>query len=922
MATINIKSLLGQLNTFCKTGLESAAGICVARSHYEITVEHAIWQMIESPVSDFSLIAKHYGITHEEIKAALSRVLEEFTTGNSAKPVFSPRLIDWYQQAQLEGSVELKEPQIRSGSMFLAFITKGHQLSSPEITALFDDISHEDLCKNFTSIVQNSIEENVTGKAAGSAQHPGQKTALQQYCEDFTQKARDGHIDPVFGRDQEIRQVVDIFARRRKNNPIVVGEAGVGKTAIVEGLALRIVEGDVPDFLKNVSIMSLDMGLLQAGAGVKGEFENRLKNVIEEVKASEKPIIMFIDEAHTMIGAGGTAGGSDAANLLKPALARGELRTIAATTWSEYKKYFEKDAALARRFQLVYLEEPSEETTTLILRGLKKKYEECHSVVIRDDAIKTASEMAGRYISGRYLPDKAIDLLDTSSARVKVLLTAKPDLVENEERKLQALEREQEALKRDDIYGVSSDTERLEAIETEIEETESELEAIKEQWQQEQKLAGKLIALREQRYQLTLSTTETSDENEALHSSEPENDETPDETEDIGTDLQNDEIPDEFIDEMPSGADLDTQIDETLSALEALQEETALVKTEVDPEIVSQVVSDWTGIPVGQVMHDDAQNIIDMEENLKQRIKGQDMALAEISRIIKSSKTGLKDPEQPLGVFILAGPSGVGKTETGLGIAELLFGGERFTISVNMSEFQEKHTVSRLIGSPPGYVGYGEGGVLTEAVRQRPYSVVLLDEAEKANHEVMNLFYQVFDKGVLADGEGRNINFKNTIIFLTSNLASDIITELALSDKDVSTEQMLSAIRPVLSEHFKPALLARMSIVPYMPLSSDVMSDIVKIKLQKVADRLMETHGIRLNYAPEVTLQIALRCLEVETGARNIDHIMDGTILPLLSQELLTHLSTGEMPSEIDLCVDEDGAFILKTEENAGAVAE
>ncbi len=905
MATINIKSLLGRLNNFCKTGLESAAGICVARSHYEITVEHVIWQMIESPISDFSLILKHYGITHEELKAALSRTLEEFTTGNSAKPVFSPRLMDWYQQAQLEGSVELNENQIRSGTLLLAFITKAEQLSSPVITDVLCKISHEDLISQFNTITKTSIEEKAAGKTAKGPAMEGQKTALAKYCEDFTQKAREGLIDPVFGRDMEIRQVVDIFARRRKNNPIVVGEAGVGKTAIVEGLSLRIVEGDVPDFLKNVSIMSLDMGLLQAGAGVKGEFENRLKSVIEEVKASEKPIIMFIDEAHTMIGAGGTAGGSDAANLLKPALARGELRTIAATTWSEYKKYFEKDAALARRFQLVYLEEPSEDTATLILRGLKDKYEKCHGVIIRDDALKAASEMSSRYISGRYLPDKAIDLLDTSSARVKVLLTAKPDAVESVERKLQAIEREREALERDDIYGVNTEQERLTEIESEIKELTDNLAEINNRWKQEQALATELISLREEYYQSF--RTESQDDQSA--------DNGDDIVEEVNTIVEKNELPVAETEAEIETIDLKQQIETITSALEKLQDGDGLVRTEVDPEIVSQVVSDWTGIPVGKVLHDDAQNIIEIEENLKTRIKGQTLALSEISRIIKASKAGLKDPEQPLGVFLLVGPSGVGKTETGLAMAELLFGGERFTISVNMSEFQEKHTVSRLIGSPPGYVGYGEGGILTEAVRQRPYSVVLLDEAEKANQEVMNLFYQVFDKGALADGEGRNINFKNTVIFLTSNLASDIITEMAMSGKELETEDVIEAIRPVLSQHFKPALLARMSIVPYIALNSDIMEDIVKIKLGKVATRLKETHNIRLDCTPEVSLQIARRCLEVETGARNIDHIMDGTILPLISEELLTSLSKGDLPTKIQLGVAEDGSFVLKTEE-------
>ncbi len=866
MASINIKSLISQLNNYCTTILESAAGLCVSRSHYEITVEHVIWQMIENPASDFSLIAKYYGITHEEMKSALSKILEEFPTGNTAKPVFSPRLVEWYKEALLEGTTELNESGIRSGTLFLSFLTKADRLSCPELTDILTRADHGDLKINFYDIIKTSVEQSMADKKADPGRS-GEQSAIQKYCEDFTNKADQGDIDPVFGRDTEIRQVIDIFARRRKNNPIVVGEAGVGKTAIVEGLALRIVKKDVPDFLKDVRLISLDMGLLQAGASVKGEFENRLKNVIKEVKASERPIILFIDEAHTMIGAGGAAGGSDAANLLKPALARGELRTVAATTWSEYKKYFEKDAALARRFQAVYLDEPSEETATLILRGLKQKYEQAHGVIIRDDAIVAASSMSARYISGRYLPDKAIDLLDTSCARVKVLLTSKPAAVENLERKLNALNREHKALMRDKIYDVKVEQKRVKALEKEIKSLEKELGQTKKKWKNEQALAAELIELKQKYYNA-------------------------------------------FLSEDKPGPDLKTKLDAKKDKLAKIQDKEIFVKTEVDPEIVSEVIADWTGIPVGKVQNDDAGKVINMAANLEKRIKGQTKAIEEIARIIKSSKTGLKDPDQPNGVFFLVGPSGVGKTETGLAIADLLFGGEDSSVSVNMSEFQEKHTVSRLIGSPPGYVGYGEGGVLTEAIRKRPYSAVLLDEAEKANPEVMNLFYQVFDKGVLADGEGRNINFKNTIILLTSNLASDIITQMA-KDPDITSEQIIKTIRPVLSEHFKPALLARMTIIPYLPLKPDIMKEIVKLKIDKLEQRLSQTHNIKLTYTPKLIDQIALRCLEVETGARNIDHIMEGTILPLLSQKLLTLLSTGKKVKQIKISILKDNSFAI-----------
>jgi type VI secretion system protein VasG len=676
MISVDIKSLLGRLNPYCTRSLEAAAGLCVSRTHYEVALEHMLAKLLEDPQADIPLILRHFDIDAGRVQKAVEQSLEEFKTGNAAKPVFSPLLMEWFQEAWLLASVDLSENRLRSGALMLAFLNRSSQFASGGYVDLLSAISRDALLAQFWDILKNSTEKPAARvEAAQEAGAPVEGTALAQFCVDFTGKAAAGEIDPVFGRDREIRQMVDILARRRKNNPIVVGEAGVGKTAVVEGLALRVVEGDVPDLLRDVSILGLDMGLLQAGAGMKGEFENRLKSVINEIKASEKPIIVFIDEAHTLIGAGGTAGGSDAANLLKPALARGELRTVAATTWSEYKKYFEKDAALARRFQLVKLDEPSEETAVLILRGLKSKYEEAHHVIVRDDAIEAAAALSSRYISGRQLPDKAVDLLDTAAARVKVLLSAKPDVIEDKERTIQALEREKKALERDRLHGIEIDDDRRNEIETSLADLGKALTDLQERWLKEQEL------------------------------------------------------------------------DRAGGELKALQGDASLVKIEVDPDVVSKVVSDWTGIPLGNVMRDEALNIIKLEKNLKQRIKGQDEALGVITQVIKSAKAGIKDPGQPLGVFLLVGPSGVGKTETGLALADLLFGGENFMVTVNMSEFQEKHTVSRLIGSPPGYVGYGEGGVLTEAVRQRPYSVVLIDEVEKGHLEVMNLFYQVFDKG-------------------------------------------------------------------------------------------------------------------------------------------------------------------------------
>ena len=870
MINVDIKSLLERLNPYCTRCLEAAAGHCVSRTHYEVTVEHLVSKLLENIQSDLSLILRQFDIDPGRLQKAIGQSLEEFKTGNAAKPVFSPLLMDLFQEAWLVASIDFGENRIRSGALLMAFLNRPTQFAAGSYADLLSTISRDALKSQFWDIVKGSIEKpEARIETVHDEDVPRDATALGRFCDDFTAKAKAGGIDPVFGRDREIRQMVDILARRRKNNPIVVGEAGVGKTAVVEGLALRVVEGDVPDLLRDVSILGLDMGLLQAGAGMKGEFENRLKSVINEIKASEKPIVLFIDEAHTLIGAGGAAGMSDAANLLKPALARGELRTVAATTWSEYKKYFEKDAALARRFQLVKLDEPSEETAVLILRGLKSKYEEAHHVVVRDDAIQAAAELSSRYISGRQLPDKAVDLLDTSAARVKVLLTAKPDVIENIERTIQALEREKKALERDELHGINIDEERLREISDELEQLKAELDELNERWRNERELAQTFIELRESLF-----------ENKTR--------------EDV---------------EVESDKELVQKMEQAAADLKALQGDSPLVRTEVDPDVVSKVVSDWTGIPLGKVMRDEAKNIINLEENLKERIKGQDEALGIISQVIKSAKSGIKDPNQPLGVFLLAGPSGVGKTETGLAIADLLFGGENFITTINMSEFQEKHTVSRLIGSPPGYVGFGEGGVLTEAVRQSPYCAVLLDEVEKGHLEVMNLFYQVFDKGALSDGEGRLIDFKNTVIFLTSNLATDVITEMCSSDEKLPLETITAAIRPILSDHFKPALLARMTVIPYLTLGSDILKDIVLLKMDKLVKRLDETHKMKLSYSQAVVDQIAARCTEVETGARNIDYIMNGSIMPRISQEILIHMGEGVMPSKVQLDLEDDGSF-------------
>ncbi len=875
MITVDIKFLLIHLNPFCTNVLQSAAGLCVSRTHYEVTVEHFLVKLLDESRSDWPLIFRQFDLDPGRVKKALEQTLEEFKTGNAAKPVFSPILIELVQDAWMAASIDLGEKSIRSGAILLAFLAKPTFFASGRYVDLLKTIGREALTAQFWNITKQSVEEKTadaapgTGEAEERATTAGDGTAISRFCMDFTQRAREGKIDPVFGRDHEIRQIVDILARRRKNNPICVGEAGVGKTAVVEGLALRITEGDVPDLLKDVTLLSLDMGLLEAGAGVKGEFENRLKGVINEVKSSEKPIILFIDEAHTLIGAGGPAGGGDAANLLKPALARGELRTIAATTWSEYKKYIEKDAALARRFQPIKLEEPSVEITTLILRGLKENYEKAHKVIVRDDAIQVAAELSDRYISGRYLPDKAVDLLDTSCARVKINLTAKPDVLEDKERSIQALERKKAALERDQLNGIEIDKEDLAEVEKKIEILIKEVSELKDRWLKEQEAAHKVLELRSE---LQKPGEGDKDRKKKLEKEKKKADQ----------------------------------------ALEKLQGDTPLIRIEVNPDVVAKVVSDWTGIPLGKVLREQAQNILKFEDMLKERIKGQDHALMAIGEVIKASKSGLKDPAQPMGIFLLVGPSGVGKTETAITAADILFGGERSVVNVNMSEFQEKHTVSRLIGSPPGYVGYGEGGMLTEAVRQKPYSVVILDEVEKAHLDVMNIFYQVFDKGVLSDGEGRVIDFKNTVIFLTSNLATDVITEMTKGDEALPDDAVMSAVRPILSQHFKPALLARMTVIPFYTLRADAMKGIVRLKLDKLGERLMQNNKMKLVYTPAVVDQITNRCTEVETGARNIDYILTGNIMPRMSQEILSHMTEEGMPSEVRLDLNKDGSFKME----------
>ncbi|MCZ6678389.1 MAG: type VI secretion system ATPase TssH [Candidatus Poribacteria bacterium] len=883
MISVDIKALTELLNKFCKDSVTKAAGICVSRGNYEVTIEHVLLAMADNTTADIQQILRHFEIEPARLLNLLQRDVEYLRSGNQGRPVLSPILMELLQEAWLLTSVEYRLSAVRSGTFLAALIANRARYGEGRYLDELEHIQSDVLRRELPDIVAESSEEPAAlgTKEPGEAdegQLPQGDTALAQFTINFTERARKGDMDPVFARDREMRQIINILGRRQKNNPIIVSEPGVGKTAMVGELARRVVNGDVPDILCNVEVLSLDMGLLQAGASVRGEFENRIKSVIAEVKASPKPIILFIDEAHTMIGAGGAAGGSDAANLLKPALARGELRTIAATTWSEYKKYFEKDPALARRFQLVKLENPTDADAIVMLRGLREKYEEAHNVHILDEAVVAAGELGSRYISGRQQPDKGVDLMDTAASRVKLSLTSKPDVIDDTERRIETLQRELDSLLRDRETGAEIEESRVVELETAIEITEDELDALTKQWQREKEAAEKVIAIRKQ-------------------------------IEGNGG-IEEDDVPEDSV--LEDADALKKELIKALADFHEIQREEALIHLQVDADVIAKVVGDMTGIPVGRMVRDEAESILYLENALGERLKGQSHVIEGVSRGIRAAKAGLKNPQVPMGVFLFVGPSGTGKTECALTVADLLFGGEQFMATINMSEFQEKHTVSRLIGSPPGYVGYGEGGVLTEAVRQRPYSVVLLDEVEKADLEVMNLFYQVFDKGMLSDGEGRIIDFKNTIIFLTSNLASDVITKMCQSENQPDVEEVAKAIRPILSDHFRPALLARMTIVPFFTISAEVMQDIVVIKLNQLGDRLWENHRITFDFDPNVVQQIAARCTEVETGARNIDHIMRGTLLPAISTELLQQMTIGPLPDCLMLGLGDDGNFTFE----------
>src|ERR1700723_3421791 len=919
---MNLKSLIGKLNDSTRGTLEAAAGLCLARTHYEVEVGHYLTKLLDSTDNDVAAIFKHFEIDTSRLSGELARALDKLKTGNARTPALSPTLMRMLIEAWTLGSIDYNAAQVRTGFTILALATNDELVRlMRDISREFQKIQADSLRKDFAAIVGNSSEEAqaaVASAAAGpnapsGAPRPGGKSPnLDQFTINLTEKAKTGKIDPVLGRDFEIRQVVDILMRRRQNNPILTGEAGVGKTAVVEGFALRVAAGDVPPPLKNVTVRTLDLALLQAGAGIKGEFEKRLKGLIEEVKASPLPIILFIDEAHTMIGAGGQAGQGDAANLLKPALARGELRTIAATTWSEYKKYFEKDPALARRFQVVKVEEPIETQCMTMLRGIVPSLEKHHKVRILDEGLTAAVHLSHRYLAGRQLPDKAVSILDTACARLALGQSATPPAIEDSVRQIDDLAVQQRILERELAVGTDH-RERLQEIATKSAEIESHLAGLRTRFQKESGLVTTIRDLRSQlesaaasqngnaaaRTEIPGVATEVSVAAPAAAATAPE--------------AAASSATATAVEEAPKPVDVAavrSQLALAEAELAALQGETPMIRVAVDAQIVGEVISAWTGIPVGKMMKDEISTVLSLPKFLGQRVIGQIHALEIISQRISTARARLDDPNKPIGVFMLVGPSGVGKTETALALLDLLYGGEHNLITINMSEFQEPHTVSTLKGSPPGYVGYGEGGVLTEAVRRRPYSVVLLDEVEKAHPDVLELFYQVFDKGNMEDGEGREIDFKNTIIILTSNAGTDILAKLCADPETMpGPEGLIKALKPELNKIFKPAFLGRMVLIPYLPIRDENLKQIIRLKLGKIQRRIHENHKIELTYDGALVDEVANRCTEVESGARNVDNILTNTLLPDISRQLLGRMAANEPMERIHVGINADGAF-------------
>ncbi len=917
MAEINRASLFGKLNSLGYKSIESATVFCKLRGNPYVELGHWLHQILQLQDSDLHRIIRHFDMDPSRLAKDLTEELDQLPRGSTSISDLSSHLEESVERGWVFGSLLFGESQVRTGHLIVGILkTSGLKNVLLRISSEFSKIKLEQLTDDFAKIVGGSPEETLTatdgsslraeaeaargtGEMAPAAM--GKQEALAKFSVDLTEKARSGEMDPIVGRDDEIRQIVDILMRRRQNNPILTGEAGVGKTAVVEGFAQRIVAGDVPPSIKDVSLRTLDVGLLQAGASMKGEFENRLRQVIEEVQSSPKPIILFIDEAHTLIGAGGSAGTGDAANLLKPALARGTLRTIAATTWSEYKKYIEKDPALTRRFQVVKVDEPEEEKAVMMMRAVASKLENHHRVQILDEALDAAVRLSHRYIPERQLPDKAVSLTDTASARVAISQHAVPPELEDCRRRIQALETEMGIISRETATGIDHKTRESE-ITGKLESERERLAKLEERWTKEKELVDAVLDFRarlrksgegtiEQAGTAEEETSETVEKTEAA----PQDDTgEPAETAPEKSEEPDKEDREELLKELKS---LQEQLNE-------LQGERPLILPCVNAQAVGAVVADWTGIPVGGMVKNEIESVLNLSDTLRQRVIGQDQALEAIAKRIRTSRAGIENPNKPIGVMFLVGPSGVGKTESALALAEALYGGESNLITINMSEFQEAHTVSTLKGSPPGYVGYGEGGILTEAVRRRPYSIVLLDEVEKAHRDVHEIFFQVFDKGQMEDAEGRLIDFKNTIILLTSNVGTDLIMDMCKDPKLMpDVEGICKALRKPLLKVFPAALLGRLVVVPYYPISDETLKLITRLQLGRIGRRTQQNHKIPFSYDDEVVELIASRCTDVESGARMVDSILTNTLLPEIGQELLTRLMEGKTAKQVHVGV-------------------
>ncbi len=903
MAEINRTALFGKLNSLGYKAIESATIFCRMRGNPYVELVHWLHQILQLQDSDIHCISRHFGIEPSRLAKDMTEELDRLPRGSTSISDLSPHLEESVERGWVFGTLLFGESQIRTGHLIVGMLkTANLKNVLLGISKEFGKIKLEELTDNFAKIVGASPEESLAATDGTSlrAQQPsggdetqaapapmGKQEALARFSVDLTAKARDGDMDPIVGRDEEVRQIIDILMRRRQNNPILTGEAGVGKTAVVEGFAQRIASGDVPPSLKDVTLRVLDIGLLQAGASVKGEFENRLRQVIEEVQSSPKPIILFIDEAHTLIGAGGSAGTGDAANLLKPALARGTLRTIAATTWAEYKKYIEKDPALTRRFQVVKVEEPDESKAIMMMRALASNLEKHHRVQILDEALEAAVRLSHRYIPERQLPDKAVSLTDTACARVAISQHAVPPELEDCRHRIDALEIELGIIARETATGIDHTVRESETIKK-LEAERARDAELEKRWTKEKGLVDTILDIRAKLRESGDPIIEKKDADEKPES--PKADPVTNDAKETETS------------EQVNRDDLLKELKQLLEQLDELQGERPLILPCVDSQAVGSVVADWTGIPVGGMVKDEIEVVLNLEQNIRQRVIGQDHALEAIAKRIKTSRAGIENPNKPIAVMFLVGPSGVGKTETALALAEALYGGENNIVTINMSEFQEAHTVSTLKGSPPGYVGYGEGGVLTEAVRRRPYSIVLLDEVEKAHKDVHEIFFQVFDKGQMEDAEGRLIDFKNTIILLTSNVGTDLIMDLCKDPKLMpEPEGICKALRKPLLEVFPPALLGRLVVVPYYPLSDDTLKLIIRLQLERIGRRTKENHKIPFVYNDKVIDLIAGRCTEVESGARSVDAILTNTLLPEISQELLTRLIEGKTAKHVKI---------------------